>query len=87
MATKGTQPVGILYRTPTGDLYFRADYQDEPHLIPADKKKVIEARAKEKGLAHFVENDLPEDVLKLINDLLSELGFGPVVGAWWVWGP
>jgi hypothetical protein len=77
---------GILYRSPNGDLYFRANYEDQPHRIPDDRKHVVEDAAKKKGQAHFVENDLPDDILELLNDLYGDL-FGPLIGAWWVWGP
>ena len=44
--------------------------------------KAFSAHAEKKPIEDFIGNDLPEDILEILNDL-----FGPLIGAWWVWGP
>ena len=83
MDKEGTPHGGILYRSPTGDLYFRRDDKDEPELITKHThKRIVEDRAKETGREDFVLHDLPEDILEFLNE-----EFGPLIGIWWVWGP
>jgi hypothetical protein len=45
-------------------------------------QKAFSAHAEAKPLEDFIGTDLPEDIMKILNEL-----FGPLIGAWWVWGP
>jgi hypothetical protein len=80
MAKKGTPHSGVLYRSPTGDMYFMRDNFKKPRkLDPALSERVQMAGRKSKEYASF---HLPKSIL----DELEEL-FGPLIGAWLIWGP
>lgn len=82
MAQEGTPHSGILYRGATGDLWFMRDDHDHPTRIDDPRlEPLFSAHAKRAG-GDVMGSDVPEDILDLLNDL-----FGPVIGAWWVWGP
>jgi hypothetical protein len=75
---------GILYRGASGDLWFLRDDWGHPRRFNDDRvKAAFSAHAEKKPVEDFMGTDLPEDIL----ELLKELGFGPLIGAWWVWGP
>jgi hypothetical protein len=83
MAHQGTPHNGILYRGATGDLWFLRD--DWKHPQKVDHSLLMErfsAHAKKAGPEDFLGSDIPQDILDILNDL-----FGPLIGAWWVWGP
>ena len=75
---------GILYRGASGDLWFLRDDWDHPRRFNDERMHAaFSAHAEAKPLEDFMGNELPKEIL----ELLDELGFGPVIGAWWIWGP
>lgn len=83
MAKKGTPQRGILYRGATGDLWFLRDDWDHPQRFnDARVQKAFSAHAEAKPLQDFMGHDVPQDILDILNEL-----FGPLIGAWWIWGP
>ena len=83
MAKEGTPHNGILYRGATGELWFLRDDHDHPTRVDDLRlKELFSAHVKEAASGDVVGRDLPEDIIDILNDL-----FGPVIGAWWVWGP
>jgi hypothetical protein len=74
---------GILYRGASGDLWFLRDDWDHPRRFKDDQvHTAFSAHAEAKPLEDFMGTDLPENIMKILNEL-----FGPLTGAWWVWGP
>jgi hypothetical protein len=82
MAKKGTPHSGILYRSPTGDLYFMRDNQRKPRKLDPELRERVQMAAMKVGSKQFVTYHLPKSIL----DDLEHL-FGPLIGAWWIWGP
>jgi len=82
MAKKGTPHSGVLYRSPTGDLYFMRDNFRKPRKLGPELRERVEMAAKKVGSRDFVSFHLPKKIL----DELEAL-FGPLIGAWWIWGP
>ncbi len=82
MAKKGTTHSGILYRSPTGDLYFMRDNQRKPRKLDRELRERVEMAAMKVGSKEFVTYHLPKSILDDLEDL-----FGPLIGAWWIWGP
>jgi hypothetical protein len=82
MSIKGTPHSGILYRGATGDLWFMRDDHDQATRIKNPALETLVESHLKKAAPDFVGPDLPEDIMDILNDL-----FGPLIGAWWVWGP
>ncbi len=83
MSSQGTPHGGILYRGATGELWFmRDDHQQPTRIKNSALEMLVEGYAKKASPDEFIGSDLPQDILDILNDL-----FGPLVGAWWVWGP
>ncbi len=83
MAKRGTKHRGILYRGATGDLWFLRDDWDHPRRFNDDRLKALfSTHAEKTPLEDFLGHDLPDDIIALLDKL-----FGPLIGAWWVWGP
>jgi hypothetical protein len=84
MAKKGTPPSGILYRSPTGDLWFLFNSWDHPRKVTnAALKRAFSAHAKKAAPKDLIGNTLPQEMLDILEDLFEVT----LLGAWWVWGP
>lgn len=82
MAAKGKQHTGtLIVGAPTGDYYFLRD-QESPRKIRKGSKlekslrRYFRAKPLEKATVNDLRNDLPEDILELL-----EAAFGPL-GIW-----
>ena len=76
MEVEGTPHSGVLIRGATGHLWFLRDDFDQPQRIEhAELGELVKGYAEEEGREDFVGNELPEDVLEILNDL-----FGPLIG-------
>jgi hypothetical protein len=82
MAKKGTPHSGILYRGATGDVWFMRDDHAHPTKINHPGLEKLFSAHHTKPVPEEFGYDLPKDILDILNDL-----FGPLIGAWWVWGP
>lgn len=82
MAPRGKKHGGILIRGATGDLWFLRDDRVRPlKARHPELKKKFDAFARRHPSKGDVGKDLPEDILDILDDL-----FGPLIGAWWIWG-
>ena len=72
---------GIVYKGASGDLWFLRDDWDKPRKIQhAQLKTLISSHMQQSGQP-FADR-FPQDILDILNGL-----FGPLIGAWCVWGP
>lgn len=76
---------GVLFRGPTGDLWFLRYEDDQPRKIDnPDLKSKVEAYMQQTN--QEVASELPADIIADLEELLKAF-FGPLIGAWCVWGP
>ena len=86
----GEKHGGVLIRGATGDLYFLRDDRETPEPVIRENAPDAEARRELKrrfeayaqNHEKWVSHDIDEDILDLLDDI-----FGPLWGAWWIWGP
>jgi hypothetical protein len=79
MAKKGTPHSGVLYRSPTGDIYFMRDNFRKARKLDRELGQRVMAAKRSRDSASF---HLPKKILEELEDL-----FGPLIGAWLIWGP
>ena len=70
----------LIVGAPTGDFYFLRD-DERPKKIPKDSKlekrlrQYFKTKPLEKATVADLRNDLPQDILDLIEDFIGPLGF------------